>query len=283
MNKTLFLSVVACFLAGATFIGCKKDKNSDTSNSITSITAKVEDGERLNGIVDEVWAIIYYDDLNKMEIIEEAKYSNAGFKIDLPSNVNAACLMPVGEVFEWLQNELEIIDLDMNISISDKTAKFGVITLEGHDDTDSYVGIFSYENFDERQTMTSYSLVVAAAIYWYVDKNVTITASHSDSGIYEGVRYSETVNFNLPLKKGWNGVYLLIEISARASGNSSATASLKLNTVEPTGLKWVFHDNFDDFDWDFFLKSTLKENQRTIFHEKFQIYSKINEILFSQK
>jgi hypothetical protein len=65
------------------------------------------------------------------------------------------------------------------------------------------------------------------ALFWYMDRDVTITGTHTrDIGMGE----TRTQTFNCSLKKGWNYVF--------ASYNSATKTETITTGAAPSGYKW---------------------------------------------
>jgi hypothetical protein len=245
MKRFYVLSVAACFFAGSFLTSCKKENDSPAGNSsITSIDAKVEDGAKYNSEFDKVKAVMYSgeDDF----IAGESKYSNGGFRIQLPATVNPKYLSPIVD-------EKDLIGSWMKIS--DKTVLLGGINLEAYDPSGDYLGDFYYMNssFDlsTNKTGTVLTLWDYEGAVVYCDKDVKLTGSTEEEETMEGSTVKLKVKANAALKKGWNFIYMTMDITIKANGGTvtSSTGTVSIITSKPDGMKWYYEDDaFDDFD-----------------------------------
>ena len=258
MNGVIKISIVACVFASIILASCK-DNNSSDSSTIDKVTARVEYGNEYNDYIDEVWGVIYYDDWEEEYVAERSKYVNGGFTIDLPSTVSNTYLTDIMDELGWIQEY-------PNGSISDKSAKIGLIWFEAYDDG-YYLGDFEYYKYEENETPSNYSVRGAYAVFIYTDKNVSLKGSYSETG--DSWREEETINLNL--KKGWNQIFETFEYSFNENtGNEVSKQSL--TTSNPGGLKWYFVDFDDDYDW----KTTTKSVEKGVLSEKFKLSSNKN-------
>jgi len=251
-NKKFYaLSVVACFCAGIVFTGCNKDDD-PVYSSITSINAKVENGTMYD--FDKVKAVMYNDHDEEEFVVAEGNYTNGGFLINLPETVDQRYLSPMieqdgEELFpEWL-------------TISDPSVMGGGISLEGYK-SGSYQGDFYYMNMTQSESLTNYSLSMSEATFLYVDKNVTLKGSHTETERIEGIQVPIKFSANAPLKKGWNILYLTVNMTIKISGTQiSANGTTTITTKNPGGLKWYYEDDMGDI---FAISSVQKSNQPEI-------------------
>ncbi|MCL2044369.1 MAG: hypothetical protein FWG89_09535 [Treponema sp.] len=93
-------------------------------------------------------------------------------------------------------------------------------------------GIFSREY----ETATSHDEV----IYTYVTSDVTMSAnSKSESGVEDGVAWTETVNgFTINLKAGWNAILHKYVWTESASGYVGIST---ISIANPSNLRWVIN------------------------------------------
>ncbi|MCL2074681.1 MAG: hypothetical protein FWH18_12215 [Marinilabiliaceae bacterium] len=221
-----------------------------------TITAKVEDGNEYNGWIDEVWGLV----LSSYDYYEAAntKYRNGGFTIQLPSTVNGNYLSSIVELFE---DEAEYYD---NFTISDYSASFGIIYFVAVDDYGDYVGEFWHGKYEEKETSTTYSEIEVSGFYLYVNKDVTIKGSYSET--YEGDKWDETIN--LSLKRGWNSLFVAYEyLGNYNTGNATGKWSVTHNN--PGGLKWYFED------WNGYKSTITKSAEKRFPFEKVKSTSKL--------
>jgi hypothetical protein len=205
--KKIFMTMAAFICAVTVFTGCSKDE--DETSSTTTISATVESGSSYNSSIDTVKAMVEIDDV--YSAIASVKYSNGGFSLSLPKTVD--------------DQYLEKMNTDMpdGIKVSDSQAKGCGIELMGYK-SNKLIGTFQYALSDDIDEGNYGG-------YLYVDKNVTITGSYSESlwGIDVKMVY------DLTLKKGWNLVYMKTTASET---DYSITMEISSNAI--TGLKWFF-------------------------------------------
>jgi len=209
-------TIVACFAAtlvfSAAIMSCNKDDDNNglSTSPVTSITASVDGGNALNNLIDEVKLITWnpYDYDDPIELAS-AKFTNGGFKIDLPETVSP--------------DALDILPFNPSINISDKSVKVVSYTNTiAVDEDGERIGVFECYKEDGK-TWVAMGL-------WYADGDVTITGK-------ETTQWGIT-NFNISLKKGWNQVFF---IEDETSWEETIT------TTTQSGLKWVFSSNdYDD-------------------------------------
>jgi hypothetical protein len=212
--KKSFMTLAAFICAVTVFTGCNKDDDEGETNSITSISATVESGSSYNSSIDTVKAVV---DINNVYFtIASGSYSNGGFSISLPKTVDDKYL------------EKMTTDMPEGITVSDSQTKGCGIELKGYK-SNKALGIFQY-------TLTNDADAGNEGAYVYVDKNVTIIGSYSES--LWGITMKEV--YDLSLKKGWNIVYMQTTAS-----EADMSATIKISNEKITGLKWFFIEDED--------------------------------------
>lgn len=190
-------------------MGCDKDDDDPETSVVAGnkITATVSAPN-----VAKVKAMVYYEgegDVGGESIIAECDYSNGGFTLTLPENVDAKYL-------ETLSN----YEFEDGISISDKNVKTCSIDIYGYNAAGAEAGTFWYES------------KTCEAGFMYVDRNVTVTGSHTYSD-------GEKEVYNMSLVKGWNIVYM-------TETEKDDVYTYTATTSNPGGLSWVFYSRDDD-------------------------------------
>jgi hypothetical protein len=142
-----------------------------------TLVVTVENGNSLNGKIDEVKGEVYDYDMDHIYIVTNAPYRNGGFTLELPGNPDAQLLDP----FE---------DLPASLTVSDANVKTMVVFLNAYKSGNS-VGRFYHGTADWK-----------GDIMWYVDRDVSITGTNTDD---EGTTYK----YNVHLKQGWNIMYYM--------------------------------------------------------------------------
>jgi len=112
------------------------------------------------------------------------------------------------------------------------------------------------ENSDGRQMLqrgnavisSSTSYTVEEVLYFYVDKDVTMSAKEKTETIdYSlwggGILIYTTKAFKLALKAGWNTVYRKAQSSINESSNTSEEITT-ISLANPSSLKWVLDDSY---------------------------------------
>ncbi|MDR0371519.1 MAG: BACON domain-containing protein [Prevotellaceae bacterium] len=167
------------------------------------IAVTVEGGMNYNEIIDYVAAISYYTE-NKGIEVGRAPYENGGFTLKLDPE-------PGG---------LSTFDFDANkLEISDVKAKGITLKMEGFK-SKTYVGDFFMEN------VYGYS-----GRYYYMDRDVSITGSYSESVAIYTINNSYDLNF----KKGWNIVYEQV-----VTNLDKGVITMIFTTQPQNEMRWYF-------------------------------------------
>ena len=238
MRKFCLLSATACMIAGSIFFtGCSKDKDGSGGSTFKSITAKVVDGKDYDSLIDEVIAVIVYDDGDEGAgfAVESGPYKNGGFTIDFPESVSSKYL---DYIFD---------DPEEGVKVSDEKTQGAILFFSGYSKSGEWVGLFNHE----KETKTSYS----EAEYLYVDRNCTVKGTEKD-GKY-------TYTYDVSLKKGWNIIYY-------TETDLTETYSSK----NPGGLEWYFYDS-DNFK-SYQMESAIRRSAIKSSLGKSKLLQKIN-------
>ena len=215
--KKVFLFFVAVLFVSAVITSCSKDDDGPSTSTISgALDVKVEGGSAFNNIIDEVKLIGYNPDTYSEVVLATAKYSDGGFKIDLPETPSSGILQPVANLFA------DGGDVSESVKISNTSAKAADVYLYAYDaDGDEIGSIYCYKETG--------NLYVALELI-YADSDVTITGSET----YEW----GTTTFSASLKKGWNQAYYVEKEVSEEKWEDSFT------TTPQSGLKWVFDDEW---------------------------------------
>jgi len=188
---------------------------------ITSISATNMSG--MGGIsITQVRLCLYNKDFDGdndyflLPALATTGYSNGFSFTNLPTP-------PPGSLVKFVESDFYI----SGITISDNTTKLGFAGLFGFRNND-WIGEF----LQAKMTEDHYDIQV---LYFYVDKDVTVTGSVSFT---EG-NFKETLTWHAGLKAGWNNVYMIGE-------DTATTWTALLTTKAPTEtLSWYFEENGD--------------------------------------
>ena len=201
LNLRIVATTIAC-LAVIFVTSCSKDSGGPATSTVKTLDVKAGTG----GVsVDVVKLMVWDGALHKDVAIAEGAYSNGGFKIDLPDDVDSKYLGTF-DYDEWYDG----------ITVSNKNAK-GIYADIAAFNGDKIVGYFNYEG--ETKTSEAYALLM------YADSDVSFTGSGTEKDVDETYHWSVSIY----LKKGWNWAYEIDEESSE-----------KYTTSKPSGLKWVF-------------------------------------------
>jgi len=236
-TKKMCLLCVVFICCGFVFTQCNKDKDASGNSSISSINAKVENGSDYN--FDNVKAVMYYGDSGDEYVVGQSKYTSGSFTIGLPETVDKMYLSPLVETDD------DEVSLDW-VTISDKTVMGNGINIEGYQ-SGSYIGDFYYGSASQNSTATNFSMIVIEGAFVYVEKEVTMTGSTTETDVVDGIRVPMNSSANVTLKKGWNIVYTTMSISMKANSNGDITSmsgTTSLTSKNPGGLKWYYQDDF---------------------------------------
>ena len=211
-------TIVACFAAAlffsAALVSCNKDDNNgDTGQSTltgTSITANVEGGSALNNLIDEVKLVAYNkENYDQFVVLATAKFTNGGFKIDLPGTVPSSVLESFDE------------DFLTDITVSNMNVKTTWAYTKAYDKDGQEIGGFYYYKEDGNTG------VIMGLVYAEGDVNIT-----GSSTPHENV----TSTYSVSLKKGWNQVFEIEKELPDDKWEYTRT------TANQSGMKWIFED-----------------------------------------
>lgn len=239
IKRIAFLSAV--LLCSVTvFNGCSKDDGGSGTSQVTSINAKVVNGTDYN--FGNVKAVTY---MGSSYVVAEGSYTNGGFKIDLPETVSS-------EYLELLTDDTDEEEVSDWMTVSDKTALMNSIYLEGYDESGDYIGDLFYGAGSVNSTSYSYT----EGQYVYVNKDVKLTGSTTDTDNSSGITLQLKSSANVVLKAGWNIMYYIETVSF-----VNNTGTITYTTSKPSGLQWYSEDDFDSLvGFESALKPAQPEN-----------------------
>jgi hypothetical protein len=210
MKKAIF--TLAAFIFAATiFTGCNKDED---EGSAVTINATVEDGASYATSIDDVKAIIEDGD-SILFVAASGNYTNGGFSLTLPKSVDV--------------KYLSVMDTDMpeGITISDSKVKGSGVNFYGYK-SGEIVGMFQNGKMENE-------MFTAVESYIFVDGNITISGSSSETEDLLGMPITVKTNYNLKLKKGWNLVYLNM---TPVLSETEISMTMDISNTQISGLKW---------------------------------------------
>jgi len=187
-----FIFLAAIMIAAQSFISCGPFFG---KGGELTIEATVSNGAEYNDFVDEVRAMGYYSDSSyywEDIIIATGSWRNGGFKITLPTNIDARLLEPV----------FKVGDLPDDITINNPTVK-GVTVgqIQGFKNNSNVCYFYHlYRDPDDEPGVYFRSVDV---YYKFVDGDCKAFGSH----VIVGSEGTCTLSVDLNLKKGWNAVY----------------------------------------------------------------------------
>jgi hypothetical protein len=150
----------------------------------------------------------------------------------------------IGVPDSFILNNIENVFMDIedgwvdydNFNISAPQARGAFLTLGtgGRD-------FLGKENRIYSATATTESSDWSYVLYFYVDRDVTISASRTEYPWTEdGKTYNNTYNaFNITLKRGWNA-FLRRNVSSQTLSGGNTTISYAISN--PNNLRWVFKE-----------------------------------------
>jgi len=233
--KKMCLPCIVFICFGFVFTQCNKDDSGNSS--ISSINAKVENGSDYN--FDNVKAVMYYGDSGDEYVVGQSKYTNGSFTIGLPETIDKMYLSPI------ISTDDEGVSPDW-VTISDTTVMGNGISIEGYQ-SGNYMGDFYYGSVTQNSTLLSFSMSMIEGAFVYVEKDITMKGSTTETVDFEGISVPMNGSANVSLKKGWNILFMSISISLKTnvSGDlTSMSGTISLTSKDPGGLKWYFQDDF---------------------------------------
>jgi hypothetical protein len=237
-RNLLKMTFVCLFTVGAISFYDRDDDEKNGSIPDNTIIATVENGSNLNGKVDSVMAMIVYQKSNgglDYYVVASAPYSNSGFILKLPENVNDSYL-GIG-----ISRFIDILD---GITVSNPNVKIGAAMFIDAYKAGDNTGYF-YHGIADWKSMLM-----------YVNGDLSITGSDTNTGTLNleyhedgltGGTYTYTYKYNVHLKKGWNMVYTkTVNEESAEKGNYTIKNEYEATTTVPSGTKWYFVDNSSD-------------------------------------
>jgi len=217
--------VIAALVVAAVFTSCGRDNDGDEcvegeTGVVTQIIAKVENAAEYN-LIDMV-ALRAQISLNQREVLAVADFKNGGFTLQLPETVDEKYLRPISD--RWGEG----------ITISNTSAKiFSNAYISGYKDDALNRSYNTLECIKEIETSNSVSLYLKE--YWYVDSDVNVSGTHTET-FQQFITSNSTVS--LVLKKGWNVVYIKYIQSDPRSMGFVTEYKTELRNTAICGLKW---------------------------------------------
>jgi hypothetical protein len=227
---------------------CDKDDDENVNNGGigNTITATIENGDRLNGKIDSIKAVFDYEDENgdwREYIAASAPYINGGFTLNLPEIVDDVYLEKIDN---WLGAIPE------GITVSNHNVKMAHAALQAHKvngyysgDNNFYIGTGTSDDDD------------SGANYWfstviYSNGDVSITGYSIYREVDDGDHTDKyTLKYSIYLKKGWNRVY-----AKDLPENENHTYENEATTTTPPGAKWLY----DDYNSPSLLSSKIQKS-----------------------
>ena len=216
--KKVFLFFVAVLFVSAVITSCDKDDDGPSTSTVSgAFDVKLEGGSAYNNVIDEVKLIGWAENTGSEIVLATAKYSNGGFKIDLPATPPSSILCPIAETFT------DGGKVNESVKISNTSAKVAEdVQLYAYDaDGDRIGGIYCYK--EAGNTFVGMTLA-------YSDSDVTVTGKETTEW--------GSITYNMSLKKGWNqAFYIEKEVSEEKWEDT-------LTTTPQSGMKWVLDDEW---------------------------------------
>lgn len=223
MKKTFFRFGVLLFvgLAATLFYSCEKEEIDDQLQKDLKIKAV----NVVNGS-DEIANVklTAYDE-DTYHIFAEAQYQNKGFTLELPDIIPDKYLLLIEE------------DIEEGITVSDITAKImSFESIEAYDSDGEEIGEFYYMSDPSDESNWSITMWI------YTNKKVTIRGDFTYNDEYG----SDTIDYNLTLKKGWNIAYISqTETYNARTGQSIYTGAIS-NQKPSVAMKWYYESYYED-------------------------------------
>ncbi|MDR1154132.1 MAG: hypothetical protein LBL04_05425 [Bacteroidales bacterium] len=204
-----FRNAWMALLCGAMLcVSCKKDE----PESAYEIVVSIENGTSYNDQIDLVKAEIELDDENDIITLVSAPYTGGGFTITLPVSVSDRYLVSIDDE----------ISTDVTVTVSDPQVKVCMVSLEAYK-SEINTGYFYH------------GVGKWVGEVMYVDRNVTITGSYTETETYGETTLTYTYKYDMHLSRGWNMVYDRMTEEGRSF-------EYEMTTQVPAEAKWVFYD-----------------------------------------
>jgi hypothetical protein len=210
--KKLFTLLFLCGMLCIATISCKKDSNDSTPESLS--------GNTLTGKITN-WS--YGSD---KKIVAMTDYSNqvGTVPISADGSFTLTLATPDASVLNIITDFIE-----PTLTYSDASAQVIDLSLYVEDNTSSYFGYL--ENLNDIHEDT---LGFVRVVYLYSNKSTTVKGNV----VYSDTDYSETDNFDLTLKAGWNTVS--IEYTKYTITGTQEIIEAKVRSYEPSSANWKF-------------------------------------------
>ncbi|GHT44355.1 hypothetical protein AGMMS49965_19820 [Bacteroidia bacterium] len=221
--KKIFFNVTACICAGLLFAGCNKGSGGSGFDGVIQATAvSLPPGLTADEVdIDEVKVVVHREN-GKDEDIASGVYDKGRFILNLPLIVQDKYLSPITD---GLSGGVKVSDVDAKLCGRDE-----ILAYKGENQVGElcYVKEVYYNNEDD--PFAEYE----GMVFWYVDRDVNITGSYSEIGGDDN-NITESIKYNLSLKKGWNKVYY-----KQSGDKANNTVSAEITSTELSGLTWYY-------------------------------------------
>ena len=209
MKRYFSFFVIVALIVSVVVSSCEKDDGLPVS-PVSTLDVKVEDGNDYDNIINEVRLICYNSNNGNPVTLAIVKYSEGGFKMNLPESIPSSVM----------ENIVDIFEADSKIDISKKNSKIAIeIELVAFNKNNEKIGYFFY---CKEETDNTY----VETLLFYSDSEVNLTGKET----YE----NGTEVWNVSLKMGWNQVFLIEKDLSEDKWEDTFT------TKNQSGLKWYF-------------------------------------------
>jgi hypothetical protein len=236
MKKLLYSAAIFGMMT-AVFTACNKDDEKTPPSGAFNgqISATIEAGTNFNAdktFIDSVRAAYYGSSGYVTNAISVLDTATNGFSFTLAA-------VPSSVLHTW--------GFDENYKVSDTNAKVRSIDILA---VPRYADFYHAKAEITADTDTRFAYRIVEAVYYYVDRDVTITGT--EKGTYKDKDDDFDINWeqtwHVKLEKGWNIVYETSETTYNFS-SMTATAKWTASTASVAGLKWYHEDDFDNLIW----------------------------------
>jgi hypothetical protein len=241
MKKDLFSVAFVSLFAIVYMNSCDKDDDENVNNGGigNTITATIENGDRLNGKIDSVKAVFDYEDENgdwREYIAASAPYVNGGFTLQLQENLDDTYLETISSMFDYADYYVDYpyVTVTDNITISNRNVKTVITIVYACKAGETYSdGRFTFGTSIDAELGWEGRLI-------YANSDVSVTGSQDETWEYNG-KISETVTtkFNMFLKKGWNMMYF--KFTMKDTDSDVEHYEHEYTTTTPPGAKWLYN------------------------------------------
>jgi hypothetical protein len=238
MKKLLYSAAIFGMMT-AVFASCDKNKNKNKGGNGDEgfdgrVTATIESGTYFNAVKENITHVrsAFYG-YTGWQTNAYTTFTGNGFSLLLDSIESTNLFSVEGQFYEDFLN------------ISDKTANINYVDFEAHagGNFNNWIGNFYHGKYSETMTSTRYAMTATDAMYFYADKEVTITGTDQGSETEEGITFNWQETVNLHFKQGWNIMYYTEDVSLDVP-TMQVTVKITQSTNPVAGLKWYY-----DEDW----------------------------------